>query len=143
MNIADILTAVGVNSILLAVIAFFQNRHINNATAKATERSTEADYTKRILEQADDRVNQAIADRDRVVKERDEAYLEAKAQRKAKQEWRDKFFAEQAERHAVELKLKDSEAERIKERYYRCEVECPGRVPPRELFNTDSNGTGK
>jgi hypothetical protein len=132
MDILSIITAIAGSGILTAVVGFFQNRRINQASAVAAERTTEADYTERILKQADDRVAQALADRDRAFKERDDAYAESKLQRKAKQEWRDKFFAEQAAKHSLELELADTKAMLKEERWHRCEAPaCNERKPPR------------
>lgn len=133
MNIVEILSAVGVSGVITGVLALFQDRRIRKATAVASERTTEADYTTKILEQADERVKQALDDRERAFAERDKAYTEAKEQRRAKQEWREKFFCEQEAKHALELERAELNAQLQQERWYRCEKPmCKARRPPRK-----------
>ncbi len=76
--------------------------------------------------------DRAIADRDYALKERDDAYLEAKAQRKAKQEWREKYSEEEKAHHATQLQLKCTEGLLREADWNKCEVSgCANRMPPR------------
>lgn len=84
MDLVSILTAIGASGVVTAVVSWVQNRRINNATAYAATHNAEADYTCRIIEQADKRVAQALDDRDRAFRERAEAYETAKRQCKDK-----------------------------------------------------------
>ncbi len=134
MNFESIIIAVVSSGAITAVVTWFQNRRINNATARATSYSSESDYAEKIIAQADKRVEQMMEDRKRALQERDEAYKEAKVQRKDKHEWRQKFFDCQAEKHELELKLKDVDAQLAEERWRRCDVDdCPQRRPPRKM----------
>lgn len=121
MDWVTLLSALGIGGVLQFVVTAIFNRKSNNA-----------DYAQKILDQAEIRVTQALDDRERVTKERDEAREEAKGQRKAKQEWRDKFLNEQRLHHETQLALKDTQSKLVDERWYRCEIKCPKRKPPRE-----------
>lgn len=129
MDWVSLLSAIGFSGIVTAIVGTFQNRRINRATAD----SSVTEYTTRIIEQSDARVKQTLDDRVRAFQERDEAYAEAKEQRRAKQQWREKFYAEQRSKHEIELKLKDVEAELQQSEWFRCEtIACTKRVPPRK-----------
>jgi hypothetical protein len=111
---------------------------MNKAQATATEQTSEADYAEKIIKQSDERVKQALDDKERAVSERDAAYAEAKGQRKAKQEWREKYFEEEKAHHATQLSLKDTEAKLAEAEWHRCEVNgCSKRMPPRSRENTE------
>lgn len=104
------------------IVTGWQNRRINKA-----------DYAGKIIEQSDKRVDQALADKDRALAERDDARSDAKGQRKAKQEWRDKFFTEQKAHHETQLTLKDTSAKLAEADWHRCEQNgCKERIPPRK-----------
>lgn len=121
MDWVTLLSALGIGGVLQFVVSAIFNRKSNNA-----------DYAQKILEQAEIRVSQALDDRDRIIKERDYARDEAKGQRKSKQEWRDRFLKEQELHHETQLTLKDIEAKLVDEKWYRCELKCAKRKPPRE-----------
>lgn len=126
------LSAAGVAGVLTTVAQALVNRKMNKATAN----NTEADYTKKIIEQSDARAAQYKEDANLFRKERDEAREESKGQRKAKQEWRDRFYESEKARHALELELSDERAKRAEERWHRCEVNgCNDRMPPRSREN--------
>lgn len=129
MDWISLLSAIGFSGILTAIVGAVQNKRINKATAD----NSSADYTSKIIAQAEDRVNQVLEDRARMLQERNEAYTESKGQRKAKQEMREKLHAEQTLRHETELKLKDAEAKLQEAEWFRCEtIACNKRVPPRK-----------
>jgi hypothetical protein len=144
-----LLASTGFSTLLITIFGAWQNRKINRIKTEAEANTAEADYSERIIKQANERVdqaiddrNRAIADRDRIRNERDAAYGEIKVQRKAKQEWREKFYAEQESKHALHLKLKDTELKMSEERSFRCEVEdCPNRKPPRKRVELNKKET--
>ena len=128
MDFVGILSTAGVASVLTTVAQALVNRKMNRAAAK----NTEAEYTKKIIEQSDARAAQYKEDANLFRKERDEAREESKGQRKAKQEWRNKFYESERVRHALELELSDERAKRAEDRWHRCEVNgCGNRLPPR------------
>lgn len=125
----SIITAVVASGILTTIITAIQKRGIVRATAN----NSNADYTSKIIAQSDARVAQALEDKNRAVKERDDAYADAKGQRKAKQEWREKFFAEQKAHHEAQLTLKDTLAKLASAEWHRCDKNgCVDRKPPRK-----------
>lgn len=122
MDWLTLASALGVSSILQIVVTGWQNRKINKA-----------DYAQKIIDQAETRVTHALDDRDRAIKERDEAWADSKGQRKAKQEWRNKCLEEQRAHHKTQLELKDSLAKIAEAEWHRCEVNgCTKRIPPRK-----------
>ncbi len=132
-NILGIL--LGGGGIISSIVMAYMNRRVTRAQALQIEsqaKTGNADYADKIIEQANERVSQALADRDRALKERDDAYIESKAQRKAKQEWREKYNALVQEKHTLELDNKDLLAKLNEADWHRCEVNgCGNRVPPR------------
>lgn len=129
----QLLLAVVTSGIITAVVTGIQNKRITNATAN----NGNADFTAKIIEQAEQRVKHAIDDRDRALAERNDSYAEAKGQRKAKQEWRDKFLKLEKESHTKDLRIKDLEAALAQAEWDKCTVNgCSGRKPPR---NRDEN----
>lgn len=149
MDLVNLFTSLGGVGALGGLFAWLGNRALNRTIEKINEAnarktladaeishaeadSTSADYAEKIIKQSDERVAQALADRDRAVTERDAAYVEAKGQRKAKQEWRGKFLAEEKEHHATQLTLKDTEGLLKEAKWNECKVNgCVKRVPPR------------
>jgi microcompartment protein CcmL/EutN len=126
----------------MGIFTWLGSRALNKTIAKINESqaemnfaqadSTSADYAEKIIKQADERVTQALADKERSMTERDAAYTEAKAQRKAKQEWRDKYFDEQKAHITTQLELKDTQGRLSEEAWHRCETNgCANRIPPR------------
>jgi hypothetical protein len=140
MDIQSILVAFAGSSTFTTVLGWRVNRKLNAIAAQKAEvevKSDTADYTAKILDQADKRVEQTIADRERAISERDKAYTEAKEQRKAKQEHRQNWLNEQAKSHRLELQVKELEGRLREERWYRCEtIACQRRVPPRTENNS-------
>jgi hypothetical protein len=128
MDIQSILISFAGSSVLTSIVGWLVNRKLNIIAAQKAEvgvKSDIADYTAKILLQAEERVKQALSDRDRAIRERDEAYMEAKEQRKAKQEYRDKA-------HKLEIRAKELEFRLKEEQWHRCEaVSCKDRIPPR------------
>jgi hypothetical protein len=137
-----LLASAGLPTLLVAILGFFQNRKINRIKEEAAINTAEVDYSDRIIKQSDERVkqaiedrNRAISDRDRIILERDAAYIEVKGQRKAKQEWRDRFYSEQEAKHAIHIELKDAILKFNEEKTFRCEIEsCTKRRPPRKII---------
>lgn len=122
MDWITLASALGISGILQLIVTAFQNRKINKA-----------DYAQKIIDQCEQRVKQALDDRDEARKERNEAWADAKGQRKAKQEWRDRYFAEQKVHHETQLTLKDTLTKLAETEWHRCEVNgCKDRMPPRK-----------
>lgn len=134
MDWVSLVSAIGFSGILTAVVTGIQNKRINKASAN----NSDADYSAKILAQADERVAQALSDRDRAMKERDEAYAEAKGQRKSKRDWREVSVALEREKHALQLEVKDLSAKITVLEWHKCEVTgCANRMPPRQLESKD------
>lgn len=148
MDIANTLIQLGGLGVFTSLFAWLGNRKLNRTIAemntsaakktladaeisRAEADSTSADYTEKIIKQSDERVMQALTDRDRAISERDAAYAEAKGQRKSKQEWRDKFLDEEKAHHATQLSLKDTEGLLKEAKWNECKLNCAKRVPPR------------
>jgi hypothetical protein len=133
MDWTTIIVAFVANGVLLGIVTGLQNRRINRASAN----NSDAEYSSKIIQQSDERVRQALDDRDRVMRERNDAYEESKGQRKAKQEWREKFHDEQKTHHETQLLLKDTENKLSEAEWHRCEMNgCTRRIPPRKRENT-------
>lgn len=134
MDWISLLAAVGSSGILITIVTAWLNRKVTKGIAN----NSNADYADKIIAQADRRVEQALTDKERALQERDNAYTESKGQRKAKQEWREKFFAEQKSHHATQLELKDALAKLAEAEWHRCETNgCERRVPPRKREKTE------
>lgn len=130
MDWISLVSAVGINTLAMAVITGIQNRRINKAAAN----NSNADYAQKVIAQADERVAQAISDRERAISERDAAYAESKGQRTAKREWRDKFYAMQDANHELELKNHSLVSSLNEANWHKCEVNgCIKRTPPRKM----------
>ncbi len=107
--------------------------HIKNTISRAAANNSDADYAEKIIRQADDRVAQYRADMELVRTERDQWQEESKGQRKAKQEWREKYEEAVARTHELELALKDMESKCRESEWHRCETNgCKNRIPPRK-----------
>lgn len=123
------MSAIGVSGAVTAVVSGLLNKRITTATAN----NSTADYTEKIIRQADERVAQAISDYNRAIKERDEAYAESKGQRNAKRDHRKLAEQLREENHQLQLRVKDVESKLAIAEWHRCEiVACAKRVPPRQ-----------
>ncbi len=134
MDIYTILMNIGGSGVLLTFVTAFVNRKINRATFN----NSNADYAGKIIEQADDRVNQYKDDMERLRAERGQCQEECKGQRKAKQEWRGKYEESLSRIHTLELNVKELEGKLAEADWHRCEVNgCHNRIPPRTRSKTE------
>lgn len=128
MDWVSLISAIGVSSVLTTVVTGVLNKRINRATAN----NSNADYAEKIIKQSDERVAQVLADYNRAMKERDDAFAESKNQRKAKHDWREKAMSAQTTMHEQQLRIKDLESTVKLLEYHKCEIfACSKRVPPR------------
>lgn len=129
MDWISLLVAIGASGIITTIVTAVLNKRITKAQAK----NSEADYAAKVIAQCEERVKHALQDRDRALEERNEAREEAKGQRKAKQDWRDKYIESTEALHALKLQFKDEEKATAEANFHRCEVRgCKERKPPRK-----------
>jgi septal ring factor EnvC (AmiA/AmiB activator) len=128
MDIISIITALGLNGVLIAVLGWWRDRRKDNIQADTLEVAK----VDQIIAQANARVKQYIDDATRLRSERDEARNECKGQRKAKQDWRDKYMETQQNLHDNELENSELKSQLREARFHVCTVNgCVKREPPR------------
>ena len=120
MDWISLIAVVGGSSVVSSVLTMIGNRQITRSQAN----NSAADYAEKIIAQSDKRVEQALADVERL-------RVEVNAQRKQKECLRGELEQAIARIHSLELALKDADMRDTEGRWYRCVRVCPDRDPPR------------
>lgn len=85
-TIVSLIAALGIGSVLSAIVGYFKDRKKNDSDSNKTDVDTKLAYLNTVIERLDQEVKRVIADRDRIEQERQEERTQFHAELKIEQD---------------------------------------------------------